>query len=1744
MNRSAHTGPRSFGAFRAFGSQAVRTLAPDPPPATPPPPTPLTPNPISATTGPPGGTPWAKEPPPTPERSDMDTSDLDNRTVSPYPLSDAPGPAGRTPFAKGIRARPLADRTNDHVSSSLFTLTPSPTSAVSRATTATITPHTLCEGTLLPQGVYLREIERQADTARPHVRGMTALRQLAHLEEMETVAQDAPLASSATSYRSNCLALPLRPRAQAPRSPVFLAFARVRVGQHADRVLIITNESTKDEVLTVDRVPDHRGFTLVDIHVREKEPRTEPRATTTVGEGRGGGHRRRLAPPRGRHSLVEDPRVTLLTYGRIRVPSSGAVELTVRWRPRELGDVRDVLHFMREGHRRVEVALRGVGQVPAPDHPDAAKWRHPSMANKAQRSLERRGRGRHNHEGESSEADVAIAVRDAASKVDVGFQHRRQWATRRERALLPWINHHLFRRPDAGEEGEADVSMQSEVVEELGRIREERIEAEIDWEMEEGNDSDQSRPSGEGDTVARTAARALRTVWREDAYLATSRQVWRDLVASGRYRLAPYGAHLLVDAKHRDVALRAVMGYHPFWLRLAIAVTASSAQLVPGIGKGRVAQLVEDHLFACSPRGSNASTSTRASTPSASAATPKPAPRVKTPGEDPSGDAAGYYATLARLVDVVLLLDACFRSHQDAHEKDTWPLLFRRSAPHKSTPEVLRALLQGSAAGAGDVVAEVRRAGIGARYAQHIMDETDWSVASVGDLRDGVRLLRLVEVLTHAPRNTWVERARLTLLPVVNGPSETKRTNSRMIASAKLADDVHNVTLVFTALTSAGFDVVAPVPTSGGLVRVKPEDVARGDRERILGFLWRLYLYFEPTMVVPVTTLRAEAQVWSRRHGAHLQALGLSGGRLADAEDVDGALLRWVQCVVAGYGLRVGDLALAFADGRALFVLAHHYARGSEADRERRMVEVEPTCPLAAGWLPPHNEDDDHLHSMDHSHGDLSLLEGEKEGEEKRSSWIHSVVEHVGGRRPGCATIPQRAAAIRRHVKHFWSLLATFPGGLAVPHVLDATDLLAHGPDPLLLTLLLRHVARVLLALPDREVDRAAFVLGHRLREGKAIRDVIGMRHARAEQMAAASVIQRAWRGPGVLRVRLPEVAASFRQAQRAVVRVQAIVRGKLTRDMVTRSRLAMEHIHLEQRREAEEAARQRERAEAERRSAAAASSFRAALGEMEPGDVNDYVPDLAAVAQREAGAAAQTAHELAEAMDAELARATRAQKEADQQASALTKWVVARDAAREQALRDLYLEYGQQTQRRSMMKEDPVGVDAKYADMDYADATAQEERHLAAAVVQRRFRWYRLCRRLSSVLSVGLGDQGVGSVAEEESHVVREARQLVGEGTVDGVTVVTESEGNDDHGDGDDASLGIPWTVEEETFLGLTPEGRMVDATRRDHLPWGLDGLMAEDGILETPTGRPPPTSPIHVDEEEDFVVHPHDNDRCTLAMATTATLVPIGKEEDNHDEYEEGKENQGEELWSSTLRRRAAAALRWLLSVDPTATPPTTLLSSLAAVDEAARHSRTTRKVLADQSGLPAWLCAVLRRHLDASVGPMGDLARAVSALALAMLTTMLSTNAWSARWVLTSAPEVALVAAECAQIHREHVALLNSACHLLHLLVAGDSTASAMSLGAGLGGRRVAALAQLIRTKRDFRARERGYWETWAKEEEEGDANANLPRGWSRAEKVRQLRREEEALAGPLAHLEAVLVPLVEGGAGSNVQVGEVV
>ena len=184
------------------------------------------------------------------------------------------------------------------------------------------------------------------------------------------------------------------------------------------------------------------------------------------------------------------------------------------------------------------------------------------------------------------------------------------------------------------------------------------------------------------------------------------------------------------------------------------------------------------------------------------------------------------------------------------------------------------------------------------------------------------------------------------------------------------------------------------------------------------------------------------------------------------------------------------------------------------------------------------------------------------------------------------------------------------------------------------------------------------------------------------------------------------------------------------------------------------------------------------------------------------------------------------------------------------------------------------------------------------------------------------------------------------------------------------------------------------------------------------------------------------------------------------------------------------------------------------------------------------------MLRRHLDASVGPMGDLARAVSALALAMLTTMLSTNAWSARWVLTSAPEVALVAAECAQIHREHVALLNSACHLLHLLVAGDSTASAMSLGAGLGGRRVAALAQLIRTKRDFRARERGYWETWAKEEEEGDANANLPRGWSRAEKVRQLRREEEALAGPLAHLEAVLVPLVEGGAGSNVQVGEVV
>lgn len=106
-------------------------------------------------------------------------------------------------------------------------------------------------------------------------------------------------------------------------------------------------------------------------------------------------------------------------------------------------------------------------------------------------------------------------------------------------------------------------------------------------------------------------------------------------------------------------------------------------------------------------------------------------------------------------------------------------------------------------------------------------------------LSDGVRLVRLAETLTG---------------------TEGLLGKAHVPAAAHL-HRAHNAALAMDALAAAGLDITSPVATSAGHVRVRPEDVARGDLERTLGLLWRAFLHFQVSQL-------ADLQVTLRSHPA------------------------------------------------------------------------------------------------------------------------------------------------------------------------------------------------------------------------------------------------------------------------------------------------------------------------------------------------------------------------------------------------------------------------------------------------------------------------------------------------------------------------------------------------------------------------------------------------------------------------------------------------------------------------------------------------------------------------------------------------------------------------------------------------------------------------------------------------------------------------------------------------------------
>lgn len=296
-----------------------------------------------------------------------------------------------------------------------------------------------------------------------------------------------------------------------------------------------------------------------------------------------------------------------------------------------------------------------------------------------------------------------------------------------------------------------------------------------------------------------------------------------------------------------------------------------------------------------------------------------------------------YQRTLLRSLMAIGLLD---------HIKSTAPslvngCLFRTTSPHKSSGDVVKALFQQLNPSAGDPIRALSHVGYSVSHSQYPLEEYAYTIDNLAvDLRDGVRLTRLVELLLYPSASHVLDHASdfesttTILLPtgetlsLSDGLSHDWPLSQHLkFPSPGRATKQYNVQIALSALQ--GVRGMAP------LVRdVRAEDIVDGFREKTVKLLWGLTSKWGLCGLLDWDDLGREIKRLSRLSSQSGRAGDDFCDDILDAiEEEDGhdpvrykmLLKAWAQAVARKHGLVVKNLTTSFADGKVFEAIVDEY---------------------------------------------------------------------------------------------------------------------------------------------------------------------------------------------------------------------------------------------------------------------------------------------------------------------------------------------------------------------------------------------------------------------------------------------------------------------------------------------------------------------------------------------------------------------------------------------------------------------------------------------------------------------------------------------------------------------------------------------------------------------------------------------------------------------------------------------------
>ncbi len=286
----------------------------------------------------------------------------------------------------------------------------------------------------------------------------------------------------------------------------------------------------------------------------------------------------------------------------------------------------------------------------------------------------------------------------------------------------------------------------------------------------------------------------------------------------------------------------------------------------------------------------------------------------------------GQRTTLRSLL-LVLLLDRA--KHTGAkHTEAISSCLFLPSSLHKSSVCVVNALRKLLLPSVGDVHRALRQLGYAVHHIQHPLQEYRYQIVNLAtDLRDGVRLTHLVELLRyssavispqseHAASRTLDDELSLDFLR-----QRAVRPLSSLLEMpcAARSQKVRNVQIALDALCG--------VTAMSGIARaLRAHDIVDGHREKTVGLLWALVSEIGLGTLVDLKELEKETCRFRERSSQD------SNDREADRrfqerpDEPASALIAWAGSIARLHQLSLENISTAFADGKIFEKIVDEYA--------------------------------------------------------------------------------------------------------------------------------------------------------------------------------------------------------------------------------------------------------------------------------------------------------------------------------------------------------------------------------------------------------------------------------------------------------------------------------------------------------------------------------------------------------------------------------------------------------------------------------------------------------------------------------------------------------------------------------------------------------------------------------------------------------------------------------------------------